>query len=88
MSAPLQPHADYVVAVAEKAEARTASGLYVPEKAQEKSQILETVAVGPAVQRVKVGDKFACKSFATNDVKLGKETYVLVKDEDIMATVK
>ena len=88
MSASLQPHEDYVVAVEEKAESKTASGLYIPENAQEKSQIYKTVAVGPAAKRVKVGDKFACKGFATNNVKLGKENFVLVKDEDIMATVK
>ncbi|HSX45602.1 MAG TPA: co-chaperone GroES family protein, partial [Candidatus Saccharimonadia bacterium] len=36
MSAPLQPLGDYVVAVAEEAETKTASGLYLPDKAQEK----------------------------------------------------
>jgi chaperonin GroES len=84
----LQPHGDYVVAVTEKASNKTASGIYIPEKSQQKSQILQAVAVGPDVKKVKVGDKFACKSFSTNEITLEQDEYVLVKDEDIMATVK
>ena len=33
---PLQPLADYVVAVAEEAETKTASGILLPEAAKEK----------------------------------------------------
>ena len=36
MSVPIHPLADYVVAQQEEAESKTASGLYLPEKAAEK----------------------------------------------------
>ena len=39
MSAPLQPLGDYIVAVGEQAESKTASGLYLPDKAQEKPNL-------------------------------------------------
>ena len=52
MSVPLQPLGDYVVAQPEKAETKTASGLYIPESAQEKPMTAKVVAVGPG----KVGD--------------------------------
>jgi chaperonin GroES len=49
MSVPIQPLADYVVALPEEAEAKTASGFYVPESAKEKPKISKVVAVGKEV---------------------------------------
>lgn len=88
MSVPIQPLADYVVAQQEEAEAKTASGLYLPDKAQEKPKVAKVVAVGKAVHEVKVGDRIVYKSYSTTDVKVGAETYILVKEEDVLATVK
>jgi chaperonin GroES len=87
MSTPLKPLADYVVAVAEEAESKTASGLYLPEAAKEKPKTSKVVAVGPAVQQVKVGDRIVYKSYSPTEVKVGKEDFILVKEEDILATV-
>jgi chaperonin GroES len=88
MSTPLQPLGDYVVAVGEEAETKTASGIYLPEKAAEKPKTAKVVAVGPATRQVKSGDRIVYKSFSTTDVKVGKEEYILVKEEDVLATVK
>lgn len=88
MSAPLQPLGDYVVAVGEEAETKTASGLYLPDKAQEKPKTAKVVAVGPAAKQVKAGDRIVYKSYSTTDVKIGKDEYILVKEEDVLATVK
>ena len=88
MSAPLQPLGDYVVAVGEEAATKTASGLYLPEKAQEKPKTAKVVATGPAAKQVKVGQRIVYKSYSTTDVKVGSDDYILVKEEDILATVK
>ncbi|HET6924615.1 MAG TPA: co-chaperone GroES [Candidatus Saccharimonadales bacterium] len=88
MSTPLQPLGDYVVAQAEEAETKTASGLYLPGNAQEKPKVAKIVAVGPAVQQVKTGDRIVYKSYSTTEVKVGRDEYILVKEEDILATVK
>lgn len=88
MSVNLQPLADYVVCVAEEAEAKTASGLYLTQAAQEKPKTAKVVAVGKAVQEIKVGDRIIYKSYSTTDVKVGAEDYILVKEEDILARVK
>ncbi len=88
MSAPLQPLGDYVVAVAEEAETKTASGLYLPDKAQEKPKTAKVVATGPNVKQVKNGDRIVYKTYSTTDVKVGADEYILVKEEDILATVK
>jgi len=88
MSTPLQPLGDYVVAVGEEAETKTASGIYLPENAAEKPKTAKVVAVGPVVRQVKKGDRIVYKSFSTTEVKVGKEEYILVKEEDVLATVK
>ncbi|MGC1176934.1 MAG: co-chaperone GroES [Candidatus Saccharimonadales bacterium] len=88
MSAPLQPLGDYVVAVGEEAETKTASGLYLPEKAAEKPKTAKVVAVGPGAKQVKVGSRIVYKSYSTTEVKVDATEYILVKEEDILATVK
>ena len=88
MSVPISPLFDFVVAVTEAAETKTASGLYLPDKATEKPKISKVVAVGPAVSQVKIGDRIIYKGYSTTDVKVGKDEYMLVKEEDILATVK
>lgn len=88
MSAKIQPLADYVVAEGEEAETKTASGLYLPEKAAEKPKIAKVVAVGKDVKQLKVGDRILYKSYSTTDVKVGSDEYILVKEEDVLATVK
>ena len=88
MSAPLQPLGDFVVAQAEEAQSKTASGLYLPDNAKEKPQTAKVVATGPNAKQVKVGDRIVYKSYSTTDVKVGDQNYILVKEEDVLATVK
>ncbi len=88
MSTPLNPLGDFVVAVGEEAETKTASGIYLPEKAAEKPKTAKVVAVGPDAKQIKKGDRIVYKSFSTTEVKVGAEEYILVKEEDVLATVK
>lgn len=97
MAVPLQPLSDYVVAEAEAASNKTTSGLYIPESATEKPKIAKVVAVGPGKvgddnERIKptlkVGDRIVYKSYSTTDVKVGNKEYILVREEDVLATVK
>ncbi|QQS19002.1 co-chaperone GroES [Candidatus Saccharibacteria bacterium] len=88
MSVPIQPMADYIVAQAEEAASKTASGLYIPGGAQEKPTVAKVVAVAASVKSVKVGDRIIYKSYSQTEVKVGAENYLLVKEEDVLATVK
>lgn len=97
MSVPIQPLGDYVVAQTEKAESKTASGFYLPDKAQEKPKTAKVVAVGPGRVTpdgkvlpvgIKVGERILYKSYSTTEVKVENEDYILVKEDDILATVK
>ena len=88
MSVKVQPLADYVVAQAEEAQTKTASGLYLPEKATEKPKVAKVLAVGPESRHVKVGDRILYKGYSTTEVKVDGDEYLLIKEEDILATVK
>ena len=88
MATKLQPLADWVVAEQEEAATKTASGLYLPDKAAEKPKVAKALKVGKDVKSVKAGDRIVYKSYSTTEVKLDDTEYVLVKEEDILATVK
>ena len=97
MSVPIKPLSDYVVAEAEVASTKTASGLYLPDSATEKPKTARVVAVGPGKvgddnervpMTVKVGDRIIYKSYSTTDVKHEGQEYILVREDDILATVK
>ncbi|MEX2006701.1 MAG: co-chaperone GroES [Candidatus Saccharimonadales bacterium] len=86
-STPLQPLADWVVAEQEEAATKTASGLYLPDKAAEKPKVAKVLKVGSKVKEIKAGDRIVYKSYSTTDVKIADTEYILVKEEDILATV-
>ena len=88
MCVPIQPLADYVVAQTEEAATKTASGLYLPGGAQEKPKVAKVVAVGKDVKSLKVGDKIIYKSYSQTEIKIDSTEYLLVKEEDVLATVK
>jgi chaperonin GroES len=87
MSTPIKPLADRVVAVREEAETKTASGFYLPDNAKEKPSMAKVVAVGPKVKDLKVNDKIIFKEYSTTDIKVGEKEYLIVKEEDILATL-
>ena len=50
----LKPLADRVLVKNDAAETKTASGLFIPEAAQEKTQTATVVSVGPGTDDVKI----------------------------------
>lgn len=88
MSSPLQPLADWVVAEAEEAITKTASGIYLPDKAAEKPKTAKVLKVGKDVKEIKVGDRIVYESYKDTTVKVDDKEYILVKAENIIATVK
>ena len=86
MSSPIKPLSDRVVAVREKAQDKTASGLYLPDNAKEKVAIFGVTAVGPDVKSVKVGDRVLYNGYA-NEITFNNEEILIVKEEDILGTI-
>jgi chaperonin GroES len=87
MNTPIKPLADRVVAVREEAQTKTASGLYIPENAKEKPITAKVEAVGPEVKSLKPGDKIVYKEYSTTELKINGTEYLIVKEEDVLATV-
>lgn len=87
MSSPIKPLADRVVAVREKAETKTASGIFLPDSAKEKSMIATVVAVGKDASHVKIGERIVYKDYTATELKIDGEEYLIVKQDDILATV-
>lgn len=87
MSTPIKPLADRIVAVRVEAKTQTASGLYLPETSKEKPVVADVVAVGPDVKHLKVGNKIIYKEYSTTELKVDGTEYLIVKEEDVLATV-
>ncbi len=83
------PLGDRVLLKAKATEEKTASGLFIPQTAQEKTQIATVVAIGDdETIKVKVGDEVLHDKYAGNQIKDGSEEYLLVNNADILAIVK
>ena len=87
MSTPIKPLADRVVAVKEEAKTQTASGIYLPESAKEKPVLAVVEVIGPDVKGIKKGDKIVYKEYTTTELKVDGVEYLIVKEEDVLATV-
>lgn len=87
----LKPLADRVLLKQEKAETKTASGIIIPETAQEKTQTAIVEAVGPGTEKekitVNVGDRVMYDKYAGTQVKVDGEEYLIVKNSDIIAVI-
>lgn len=87
MSTPIKPLADRVVAVREEAQTKTASGIYLPDTSKEKPVLATVSAVGPDVKTLKKGDRIVYKEYAVTELKVNGLEYLLVKEEDVLATL-
>ena len=87
MSVPISPLKDRIVAVKQEPQTKTASGLYLPEAAKEKPAEAKVVAIGKEVKEVKVGDKIIFKEYAHTTVKIDQQEYLVLSEEDVLATV-
>jgi chaperonin GroES len=88
MSTPITPLADRVVAIREEAKTQTASGIYLPDNAKEKPVLAVIKGVGPEVKELKVGDKIVYKEYSTTELKIDGVEYLIVREEDVLATIK
>ena len=83
----LKPLKDRVVAVVEKPLEKTKSGILLGE-AKEKPAYALVESVGPEVKSVKKGEKIVYKEYSTTEVKVDEKDYIILKEEDILATLQ
>ena len=74
------------VALKEEPQEKTESGLLLGP-AKEKPAYAVVESVGPDVKAVKKGDKIIYKECSTTEVKVDDTNYLILKEEDILATL-
>ena len=88
----LTPLSDKVIVQQAEAETKTASGIIIPDTAQEKPQKGNVVAVGKGTKEnpitVKIGDSVLYGKYAGTEFKFEGEDYLIMKESDILAIIK
>ena len=88
----LTPLADKVIVQQAEAETKTASGIIIPDTAQEKPLKGNVVAVGKGTKEnpitVKVGDSVLYGKYAGTELKFEGEDFLIMKESDILAIIK
>ncbi|KAG7872293.1 hypothetical protein KL916_003316 [Ogataea parapolymorpha] len=91
------PTLDRILVQRVKPSQKTASGIYIPEKNQEKLNIANVIAVGPGITNpngeltkvsVNAGDKVLIPPFGGANVKVGDEEYLIFRDSDLLAKIE
>ncbi|WP_044402898.1 co-chaperone GroES [Lacinutrix sp. Hel_I_90] len=87
----IKPLADRVLIEPLPAETQTASGLFIPDSAQEKQHKGTVMAVGKGKKdepmTVKVGDTVLYGKYSGSELKLEGTEYLMMREEDIMAVI-
>lgn len=87
----IKPLSDRVVIEPLPAETQTASGLYIPDSAQEKQQKGKVAAVGGGkkdhTMTVKVGDTVLYGKYSGTELNLDGTDFLIMREDDILAIV-
>lgn len=87
----IKPLGDRVLVKSAKAEEKTASGIIIPDNAQEKPQKGEVIAVGNGAKdeplTVKVGDTVIYGKYSGTELSYEGVDYLIMREADIFAIV-
>tara|TARA_B100001142_G_scaffold109600_1_gene111551 strand:+ start:507 stop:788 length:282 start_codon:yes stop_codon:yes gene_type:complete len=88
----ITPLADRVIIKQDLAETTTASGIIIPDTAQEKPQKGTIVACGKGKKdnpmTVKVGETVLYGKYAGTELKYEEDSYLIMNESDILAIIK
>jgi len=93
----IRPLHDRVVVRRMEEERKSAGGIVIPDSATEKPSTGEVLSVGTGkitdsgevrAMDVKVGDKVMFGKYSGTEVKVGVETLLIMREDDIMAVVE
>tara|TARA_B100001250_G_C19385495_1_gene608141 strand:- start:68 stop:337 length:270 start_codon:yes stop_codon:yes gene_type:complete len=87
----IRPLADRVLVEPAAAETKTASGIIIPDTAQEKPQKGQVIAVGPGTKdnpiTLKVGDNILYGKYSGTELKHEQSDYLIMRESDILAII-
>ena len=83
----IKPLGERVLVKMDKVEEKTAGGIFIPQTAQEKTQIAVVEAIGEDVKTIKVGQKILHDKYAGTQVKMDNEEYLILNIKDVLAII-
>ena len=92
----LQPLGDRIIVEILDEEATTASGIVLPDTAQEKPQRGKVLAVGPGPRDedgeyikmdLEVGDEVIFSKYGGTEIKIGADDVLILRESDVLAKV-
>tara|TARA_Y100000590_G_scaffold312961_1_gene353759 strand:+ start:444 stop:728 length:285 start_codon:yes stop_codon:yes gene_type:complete len=92
----IKPLSDRVVVRPKEAEEKTASGIILPDTAQEKPQMGEIMAIGPGKvsdngalidMSVKAGDNILYGKYSGTEITVDSEDLLIMRESDILAVI-
>ena len=93
----LRPLQDRVIVKQTEAETKTASGIFLPDAAQEKPTKGKVIAVGPGKLDdngkameipVRVGDTVYYGKYSGTDVEVNGEKFVILRESDLLGVLE
>lgn len=87
----IKPLADRVLVKPAAAEEKTVAGIIIPDTAKEKPLKGEVLAVGNGTKDeemvLKVGDTVLYGKYSGNEVEIGGEKYLIMRQSDVLAVL-
>jgi len=87
----IKPLADRVLIKPADAEAKTASGIIIPDSAKEKPLKGEVIAVGKGTKdeemALKKGDQVLYGKYAGTEIELDDNKYLIMRQSDVLAII-
>jgi chaperonin GroES len=88
----IKPLADRVIIEPQSAEVKTASGIFIPDTAQEKPQKGKVIAVGTGTKdeemKLKAGDMVLYGKYSGTEITVDNDKYLIMKQSDVLAIIE
>lgn len=93
----LQPLGDRIVVEREQSLDTTAGGIFLPESAKDKPSRGVVISVGEgrllgdgsrSPLQVKKGDHVLFTSYGPDEIKIGEDTFLLMREDDVLAVIE
>lgn len=92
----LQPIGDRIVVERDDMESLTTGGIYLPDNAKDKPSRGTVISVGDgklladgtrSKLQVQIGDRVLFTTYGPNEIKLGDEEFLLMREDDVLAVI-
>ncbi|MFK7767812.1 MAG: co-chaperone GroES [Mariniblastus sp.] len=93
----LQPLGDRIVVEREESQETTAGGILLPESAKDKPSRGVVISVGDgkilrdgsrSPLQIKPGDHVLFSAYGPDEIEVGDETFLLMREDDVMAVIE